>query len=214
LATAGRPEPELPPPPVGPLVAMAVGKTKEGESLPAKPGRSLLLQTRLDASIVGHTKLRVSRTAAGKGQYAIAAGGRQAAGSLLVHDNGGSLGRHLCGCSLSGDKDETGGGVAASSKLCGPGVEACSSERWDGMALVDVGCARTRQGGRVAGTAPLRPWRACRSASGMAGKVWGCCCLDVLACSFLPVTTDVTRCCTLLSAKPRRAPMLPWKERR
>ncbi len=38
FATAGRPEPELPPPPVGPRVAMAVGKTKEGESLPAKPG--------------------------------------------------------------------------------------------------------------------------------------------------------------------------------
>lgn len=36
LATAGRPEPE-PPPAAGPLVAMAVGKTKEGESLPANP---------------------------------------------------------------------------------------------------------------------------------------------------------------------------------
>jgi hypothetical protein len=142
---AGRPEPELPPPPVGPLVAIAVGKTKEGESLPAKPGGSLLLQTRLDANIVCHTKLRVSRTAAGKGQYTIAAGGRQAAGSLLVHDNGGSLGGHLCSCSQSDDKHEAVGGVAASSKLCGPDVEACSSERWDGMALVDVGCARTRQ---------------------------------------------------------------------
>lgn len=37
FATAGRPDPVLPPPPVGPLVAIAVGKTKEGESLPAKP---------------------------------------------------------------------------------------------------------------------------------------------------------------------------------
>jgi hypothetical protein len=37
FATAGRPEPELPLPPVGPLVAIAVGKTKDGESLPAKP---------------------------------------------------------------------------------------------------------------------------------------------------------------------------------
>lgn len=35
--TAGRPEPVPPLPPVGPLLAMAVGKTKEGESLPAKP---------------------------------------------------------------------------------------------------------------------------------------------------------------------------------
>lgn len=39
LATAGLPEPEPPAPPTGPLVAMAVGKTNEGESLPAKPGR-------------------------------------------------------------------------------------------------------------------------------------------------------------------------------
>ena len=37
FAIAGRPEPEPPAPPVGPLVAIAVGKTKEGESLPAKP---------------------------------------------------------------------------------------------------------------------------------------------------------------------------------
>jgi hypothetical protein len=37
FATAGRPEPVPPLPPAGPFVAMAVGKTKEGESLPAKP---------------------------------------------------------------------------------------------------------------------------------------------------------------------------------
>lgn len=43
FATAGRPEPEPPLPPVGPLVAIAVGKTKEGESLPAKPKSTLLL---------------------------------------------------------------------------------------------------------------------------------------------------------------------------
>lgn len=40
LATEGRPDPEPPlPPAAGPLVAIAVGKTKEGESLPAKPAR-------------------------------------------------------------------------------------------------------------------------------------------------------------------------------
>ncbi len=39
FATAGRPEPEPLLPAAGPLVAIAVGKTKEGESLPAKPGR-------------------------------------------------------------------------------------------------------------------------------------------------------------------------------
>jgi len=37
FATAGRPDPEPPPPADGPFVAIAVGKTKEGESLPAKP---------------------------------------------------------------------------------------------------------------------------------------------------------------------------------
>ena len=37
FATAGRPEPDPPLPPVGPFVAIAVGKTNEGESLPANP---------------------------------------------------------------------------------------------------------------------------------------------------------------------------------
>lgn len=37
LATAGRPDPEPPAPPTPPLIAIAVGNTKEGESLPAKP---------------------------------------------------------------------------------------------------------------------------------------------------------------------------------
>ena len=35
--TAGLPEPVPPLPPAAPFVAIAVGKTKEGESLPAKP---------------------------------------------------------------------------------------------------------------------------------------------------------------------------------
>lgn len=37
FATAGRPDPVPPAPPAGPFVAIAVGKTKEGESFPAKP---------------------------------------------------------------------------------------------------------------------------------------------------------------------------------
>ena len=37
FATAGLPLPEPPAPPAGPLVAIAVGKTKDGESLPANP---------------------------------------------------------------------------------------------------------------------------------------------------------------------------------
>ena len=40
FATAGRPEPDPPEPPTPPLVAIAVGKTNEGASLPAKPGDS------------------------------------------------------------------------------------------------------------------------------------------------------------------------------
>lgn len=37
FATAGRPEPDPPVPPTPPLVAIAVGKTNEGASLPANP---------------------------------------------------------------------------------------------------------------------------------------------------------------------------------
>lgn len=37
FATAGLPDPEPPVPPGPPFVAIAVGKTKEGESLPANP---------------------------------------------------------------------------------------------------------------------------------------------------------------------------------
>ena len=40
FATAGLPDPELPVPPAAPFVAIAVGKTKDGESLPAKPDSS------------------------------------------------------------------------------------------------------------------------------------------------------------------------------
>lgn len=39
FAMAGLPDPEPPAPPGPPFVAIAVGKTKEGESLPAKPSR-------------------------------------------------------------------------------------------------------------------------------------------------------------------------------
>lgn len=37
FATAGRPDPDPPLPPTPPLVAIAVGNTKDGESLPANP---------------------------------------------------------------------------------------------------------------------------------------------------------------------------------
>lgn len=44
LATAGRPEP-VPPDAPADFVAIAVGKTNEGESLPAKPGRLCCVST-------------------------------------------------------------------------------------------------------------------------------------------------------------------------
>jgi hypothetical protein len=75
FATAGRPEPEPPLPPVGPLVAIAVGKTKEGESLPAKPGNALLLHTELELDTGMCTKLRVARAATCQRQYSIAVWG-------------------------------------------------------------------------------------------------------------------------------------------
>ena len=43
FATAGRPDPEPPAPPAGPFVAIAVGKTKDGESFPAKPAYCISL---------------------------------------------------------------------------------------------------------------------------------------------------------------------------
>jgi hypothetical protein len=39
--TAGRAEPEAAPPPEGPLIAIAVGKTNEGESFPANPTEAI-----------------------------------------------------------------------------------------------------------------------------------------------------------------------------
>jgi hypothetical protein len=48
LATAGRPEPDPPDPPAGPLVAMAVGNTNDGESFPAKPSITPLVSSLKD----------------------------------------------------------------------------------------------------------------------------------------------------------------------
>jgi hypothetical protein len=79
FATAGRPEPEPPLPPVGPLVAIAVGKTKEGESLPAKPEGPRLVQNECALAMGRCTKLRVARAATRQRQYSIAT--RGAAGS-------------------------------------------------------------------------------------------------------------------------------------
>jgi hypothetical protein len=104
LATAGRPDPEPPLPAAGPLVAIAVGKTKEGESLPAKPARhwltspdqKWLLTTyqasrnpyrwRQGISIFCSTQPR---------QFFELREGSWWVGNVLVHDNGGSLGSHI-----------------------------------------------------------------------------------------------------------------------
>lgn len=76
---------------------MAVGKTKEGESLPAKPGDScyyrwchvLVMYSIPSFEYPVPLQASVSTQSLCKGP--------QAARSLLVHDNGGSLRRHLRG---------------------------------------------------------------------------------------------------------------------
>src|SRR5271156_4427937 len=62
FATAGRPEPEPPGVPAVPFVAIAVGNTKDGASLPANPGTSI---SRLMLTLVkwSCTKLREARAA-------------------------------------------------------------------------------------------------------------------------------------------------------
>lgn len=50
FATAGRPDPV--PPPAAPFVAIAVGKTNEGESLPAKP-TSYVRNSEESSSVMG-----------------------------------------------------------------------------------------------------------------------------------------------------------------
>jgi hypothetical protein len=62
LATAGRPDPELAAPPPAAFVAIAVGKTKDGESLPANPVycsfSKLLIATIQSANLVSRTRCR------------------------------------------------------------------------------------------------------------------------------------------------------------
>ena len=63
FATAGRPDPVPPAPPGPPLVAIAVGKTKDGRSFPAKPRRSLEVSRKRKPPRDEYTKLRVTRAA-------------------------------------------------------------------------------------------------------------------------------------------------------
>jgi len=62
FATAGLPEPEPPAPAAPPFVAIAVGKTNEGESFPANPGASQLRVCCRKVQ-VGPTKFRKTCTA-------------------------------------------------------------------------------------------------------------------------------------------------------
>lgn len=57
--TAGLPDPEPPDPPGPPFVAMAVGKTNDGASLPAKPLARLAKRLYIFISL-SRTQLRVS----------------------------------------------------------------------------------------------------------------------------------------------------------
>jgi hypothetical protein len=64
FATAGRPAPDPPPPAAGPFVAIAVGKTNEGESFPAKPVYEYCKHTVVSTwNWLGRTKFRESSTA-------------------------------------------------------------------------------------------------------------------------------------------------------
>jgi hypothetical protein len=77
---------------------MAVGKTKEGESLPAKPEAICYYEWChvLVRCLVPSFEYPVPLQASVSTQSQCK--GPQAARSLLVHDNGGGLRRHLCGC--------------------------------------------------------------------------------------------------------------------
>lgn len=97
FATAGRPDPEPAwlPAPAPSFVAMAVGNTNDGESFPAKPGRSHQHVKGLTACRIGRrivpslekpVPLSITRLAA---RLQVRGGG-----SSLVHDNGRSLVRH------------------------------------------------------------------------------------------------------------------------
>ena len=99
FATAGRPEPELPPPapPVGPRVAMAVGKTKDGESLPAKPGTHCYYRRSgmADGTGIPSFEYPVPLQACVSTQSQCEGLVHRQLGSLLVHDNGGRVVGHF-----------------------------------------------------------------------------------------------------------------------
>lgn len=95
FATAGRPDPEPPLPAAGPFVAMAVGNTKDGESLPAKPKEH---QRKLSCKLLGAHLAWKTRYRCGLiVSYAVHPHCLAAPmeGNLLVHDNGRSLGSHI-----------------------------------------------------------------------------------------------------------------------
>ena len=94
FATAGRPEPEPPPPgpPGPPFVAIAVGKTKEGESLPAKPEENRQLSWEL-LSCVTIPSFENPVPLGCNSQYKEDCHRKQCS---LVHDDSRGLGSHCC----------------------------------------------------------------------------------------------------------------------
>lgn len=115
LATAGRPEPEPPVPAEGLLVAMAVGNTNEGESLPAKPaddeelGQSVAMSWISwgvgVANLAWRTPCRWLGDVSDDGPGAVkerAGWRRDTWMHVLVHNNGGGCVGHFCGGLLLG----------------------------------------------------------------------------------------------------------------
>jgi hypothetical protein len=93
FATAGLPEPEPPAPPAPPFVAIAVGNTNEGASLPAKP---LHCQSRRSSrsSVRIFTQLRKPRATANELKLAFPHFVERGQRITLVHDNGRGLRSH------------------------------------------------------------------------------------------------------------------------
>lgn len=95
FATAGRPDPEPPLAAAALFVAMAVGNTKDGESLPAKPRESQrrLSSKILEVHLAWKTRYRCGLTVSYTAHPHCLAASME--GNLLVHDNGRSLGSHI-----------------------------------------------------------------------------------------------------------------------
>ena len=114
---------------------MAVGKTKEGESLPAKPGTCCYYEWRhvLPKCLIPSFEYPVPLQESVSTQ--LQSKGPQAARSLLVHDNGGGLRRHLCGCGWCAHKLGLFKRGPLAMVRVRKRVRRCVCRRWDGGRL-------------------------------------------------------------------------------